>query len=159
MSQGETGFENLEFRNFAKNFYESNKDDLGYLFESANKTYILNQIQEQNYIEYPKIIYYLNQNAVKKMFDNKIFSNPKKYLLKDTKSDGSSFHGYNEFDICFKMKQDINMDENNNFNIVKLSGQNIIDKYNPQLNNKIELKKNIIYLIEVKSDPKELSSN
>ena len=159
LSKGETGFEDEELRDFAKKFYDTNKQDLGHLFESANKTYLLNQIQEKNYIEYPKIIYYLNKNSVKKMFDKQLFLYPKDYSLKDTKPDGSSFSGFNEFDICFKVENDIKIDENNNFNIVKLSNQNVIEKYNPQSNNKIEFKKDIIYFIEIKSNPTELSSN
>ena len=159
LSKGETGFEDEELRDFAKKFYDSNKQNLGHLFEGANKTYLLNQIQEKNYIEYPKIIYYLNKSSVKKMFDKQLFLYPKDYSLKDTKSDGSSFSGFNEFDICFKVENDIRIDENNNFNIVKLSNQNVIEKYNPLSNNKIEFKKDIIYFIEIKNNPTELSSN
>ena len=159
LSRGETGFEDSELRDFAQKFYQSNKQDLGHLFEGANKTYLLNQIQEKNYIELPKVIYYLNKNSVKKLFDKQIFSNPKDYSLKDTKPDGGSFSGFNEFDLCFKMKNDIKIDQNNNFNLVKLSDQDVIKQYDHQSNNKIEFKKDIIYFIEVKSNPSELASN
>ena len=60
------------------------------------------------------------------MFVKKIFLYPTVYSLKDTKPDGISFSVFNEFDICFKMKNDIKIYENNNFNIVKLSNQNVI---------------------------------
>ena len=156
LARGETGFEDANLKDLASSYYQANNMNLGHLFEESNKSYLLNEIQDKNYIEYPNIIYYLNEKGVIKMFQKNIFKYPISYTLKDTKQDGNDFSGFNEIDICFKMKNDILINENNNFNIVKLPYQNVITKYNPQSKSTIQFKKDTIYFIEVKKNPNNL---
>ena len=79
-------------------------------------------------------------------------------ILKDTKIDGEKFSGYNELDICFKIKKDVQIEENDNFNIAKLPKNNVISKYNPNGKNLIEFKKDTLYFVEFKKNPKLLVS-
>ena len=158
LSKGETGFQDKKLKDLAKYYYEENKVSLGHLYEESNKIYLLNEIENENYEEFPDIIYYLNEKGVGKLFKDKLLLFPTQYKLKDTKDNGTEFSGYNELDICFKIKKDVKIEQNNNFNIVKLPKTNVIKKYNPMDKKLIEFEKDTIYFVEVKKNPNDLDN-
>ena len=64
---------------------KTNNTEYGYLYESSNKGFLINEIEENNYIECPDIIYYLNTKGVQKLYKDKIFNVPNNYILEDQK--------------------------------------------------------------------------
>ena len=159
ISKGETGFNNSELNFLSKKYAKNHILDYGYLFEKSNKEYLFNEIEKDNYIEYPTIIYYLNSSGVEKLYKEKIFNFPISYIINDKKDGGDDFSGYNEFDICFKMKENIKIEQNKQFNIIKLNNGNIINNYKKNKEALIEFKKDIIYIIEVKKNSDDLVYN
>ena len=119
---------------------------------------MLNEIENENYEEFPDIIYYLNKKGVEKLFKDKLLLFPTQYELKNTKDDGTEFYGYNEIDICFKIKKDVKIEQNNNFNIVKLPKTKVIKKYDSMDKKLIEFEKDTIYFVEVKKNPNDLDN-
>jgi len=162
ISRGETGFNDPELSKLSGEYCDivkNKKLDLSYLFEESNRGYILTEIDENNYIEYPVILYYLNSQAVKKLYNDGIFNSPKDYVLEDKKLDGNPLSGYNEHDICFRAKNDIKISQNNQFNIVKLPNEDIVDEFNFEIKKYVEFKKDTVYIIEVKRNIDELIKN
>ena len=156
LSKGDFGIEDEKLKSLGKIYYESNKVELGYLFEESTQIYLLNEIGEKNFIEYPSIIYYLNKTGVNKFFEKNIFKYPKIYILEDKNQDESNFSGFNKIDICLKIKNDTHIQQNYHFNIVNLPEKKVYEKYNPISEEAIELKKDIIYFIEIKRNTCEL---
>ena len=158
ISKGETGFKIEELNKMSKKYCElikTNNTEYGYLYESSNKGFLINEIEENNYIEYPDIIYYLNTKGVQKLYKDKIFNVPNNYILEDQKKVGE-FSGFNEFDICFKVNHYTKIEENNQFKIIKLKDGNIVKNFDLKNKNDIEFYPDIIYLIEVKRNANEL---
>ena len=156
-SKGGIDIEDEKLKTDAKIYYQTNQNELGYLYEESNNIYLLNEIKETNYTEYPSIVYYLNKTGVQKFFENKIFTYPKIYNLKETKSDESNFSGFNEIDLCLKVNNDVKIEQNYHFNIVKLPDNNAYQKYEPSSKLEIEFKKDTIYFIEIKKNVTDLS--
>ena len=111
LSKGESGFgDNNELNNLAKLYCHDsmkNRKDIGYIFENSNREYLFREIDCENFQEYPSIVYYLKKSAVQKLYKNGIFNTPTKYSLKDEKDDNSEYSGFNELDICIKIKKDV----------------------------------------------------
>ena len=111
LSKGESGFgDNNELNNLAKLYCHDsmkNRKDIGYIFENSNREYLFREIDCENFQEYPSIVYYLKKSAVQKLYKNGIFNTPTKYSLKDEKDDNSKYSGFNELDICIKIKKDV----------------------------------------------------
>ena len=158
LSKGETGFLDKKLKKLAKYYYEENKVSLWHLYEESNKVYLLNEIENENYEEFPDIIYYLNKKGVEKLFKDKLLLFPTQYELKNTKDDRTEFYGYNEIDICFKIKKDVKIEQNNNFDIVKLPKTKVIKKYDSMDKKLIEFEKDTIYFVEVKKNPNDLDN-
>ena len=112
ISKRETSFDDKFLNDLAKTFciiIRKTKTDLGYIFKESNQEYITNELDKDSFIEYPTIIYYLNSSFVQKLYKDKIFNLPQVYCLNDQKDNGEDYFGYNEFDICIKIKKDIKM--------------------------------------------------
>lgn len=156
-TKGGIGIEDENLSKDAETYSQTNQNELGYLYEESNYIYLLNEIKEINYTEYPSVVYYLNETGVQKLFENKIFTYPKIYILKDTKADGSNFSGFNEIDISFKVNNDVKVEQNYHINIVKLPDNNVYQKYDPLSKDEIEFKKDTIYFVEIKRNVIDLS--
>ena len=159
IKKGETGFDDESLNELSKKFcsdLKKSNTDVGYIFEESNKEYLFNELNSDNLVEIPTIIYYLNSTCVQKLYQNKIINVPQIYSLNDKKTNGEDFSGYNEFDICFQIKNDCKINQNNQFNILQLRDGKIFEdfKFNNEIS--IEFKKDTIYIIEVKRNSYEL---
>ena len=101
----------------------------------------------------------MKKSAVQKLYKNGIFNTPTKYSLKDDRDDNSEYSGFNELDICIKIKKDVSFKQNSIFNVVNIPGKKIIKDYD--INNKeiIEFKSKTIYLFEIKTNIEDLTRN
>lgn len=141
---GESAFEDENFKTLAKSFLKNNnktKMDMGYMFEDLSSLYLIELIKEENCEQYPNVIYYIKNTD--KIINNKLISIPKPYYVSKLALSGKQ--GYNEIDLCIKMKEKCIIEPNYNFSKID-SGQELIE------NNKISLIKGNTYIIEIKTD-------
>lgn len=117
--------------------------DEGYFFEQYTAMNLLDKIGEEKCKINSRIIYYLKKDTVLNLMKCGIINAPElfSFPVSNTKSNGESFEGYNEMDICFTMhEKDVIIKENENLKFFS----------NNTEKNSITLRKNIMYIIEVK---------
>ena len=100
-------------------------------------------------LEAPTIMYYLHHKECKKLFKSSIFNRQKNFLnLKYTSKPG--FHGYNEIDHSFTLKEDAELSQNCIFNKV-MENNILIKEFNPNSQDKIKLPKDTNIFVEMKT--------
>ena len=117
---------------------EKNDIQIGYVYQQNSISQLLSNLDPENIIICPKIIYYLRYEKSKYLFTNNIFNNPGNFLdlvHKEDKGETSNeietkkeFYGYNEIDMSFTLSDDAKLKENFTFNKVKGINQEYISK-------------------------------
>ena len=102
----------------------------------------------------PSIMYYLKYNSSKDLFKKNIFNNPKNFLELNHEENG--FHGFNEIDFSFILKENISIPQNFIYNKVKEKEKNEYIEYNPKETSCILLPKDTNIFIEIKTNIKSL---
>ena len=138
---------------FIQSIDKQNYDE-GYFFEEYSTMNLINKIGLEKIKMNPKIMYYLKRELVTKLIEAEVIKCPKSYLFPEDnlKEDGSSFNGYNEVDICFTMKEDAEIQENENFKLFNMHNENKEGKKGD-----IVFKKDNMYIIEVKLNIDEIN--
>lgn len=111
------------------------------MYEDLSSLYLVELIKEENWVKYPIVKYYIKNTD--KIINNKLVSIPKSCYV--SKLILSEKEGYNETDLCIKMKKNCIIKPNYNFSEID-SNKVLID------NNKISLAEGSTYLIEIKTD-------
>ena len=100
-------------------------------------------------LEAPTIMYYLHHKECKKLFKSSVFNRPENFLnLKYTLKLG--FHGYDEIDHSFILKEDAELSQNCIFNKV-MENNILIKEFNPNSQDKIKLPKDTNIFVEMKT--------
>ena len=144
-------FKNNKMKKMAKSFselYKKSTYDLGYCYQELTIMNILNQIDENKFLYKDDIMYYFNQNAAQKLIYYDLIYPQNKYRLSASiKSSNETrienFKGYNKFDLCLTMLEDILIEKNHNFNYIDSKKENL---------NEIRLKAGVTYLFEIKTN-------
>ena len=96
------------------------------MYEDLSSLYLVELIKEENWVKYPIVKYYIKNTD--KIINNKLVSIPKSCYV--SKLILSEKEGYNETDLCIKMKKNCIIKPNYNFSEID-SNKVLID------NNKI----------------------
>ena len=144
-------FKNTKLRNLAERFSRFNtksKYDVGYCYQDLTIMNLLNQMNERQFLLNDEIMYYFNQKGAKKIISYDLVTIPegKETSCSIKKIKGGKevfFKGYNEFDLCLTMLEDVVIEKNNNFNYIQ-PGKDTISG--------VKLDQGITYLFEIKTD-------
>ena len=96
---------------------DANEVQIGYTYQEASIVKIFSSFNPEIVNICPKIIYYLEHNSALKLFNQKIFDNPKNF--KDLIYNEKEFNGYNEIDMSFFLNETATIKENHTFNIIR----------------------------------------
>ena len=141
-TQGESGFEDENLKSLAKNFcldVEKFKFDIGYTYEDLTSMHLLEFIGDDNYDKFPTVMYYIKNND--KILNNKIITLPELYYTSKIGISGKL--GFNEIDLCIRMKKTVFFKENYNLCEIDDNKKLIQD-------NELVLKEDCTYLFEIK---------
>ena len=152
----EREFDNTKLKEMAKSFSKYGDkyiEDLGFCYQDLTIMNILNQLEDNQFSLNDEIIYYFNQEAAEKIINNDFIVAPDHYKLSSSiktkestiEANEKPFQGYNEFDLCLTMLEDVALEKNDNFNY--------IDSRNDEKND-IVLKKGTTYIFEIKTNIK-----
>ena len=114
-SKGKNCFKEQNY-DLDKNFLSSDRNmaQIGLAYQENIVTQ-LNAMINGKELEAPTIMYYLHHEECNKLFKSSVFNKPENFLdLKYTLKLG--FHGYNEIDHSFILKEDIELGQNFIFN-------------------------------------------
>ena len=129
--------------------YDKNNAQIALVYE-ANTVTQLNSLLNKKELDAPTIMYYLNHNKCIEMFQNKIFNKPYNFL--DLKYDfNPKYHGYNEIDHSFILKENIELKQNLILNKV-MENNEIIRYFNSNDKNGIKFSKDTNIFVEIKSN-------
>lgn len=141
---------------FDEEIFSTEKSDtqIGYVYQEASISKILSNLNPEKIIICPKIMYYLEYNFSKELFNKKLFNSPENYLnLAHYKKE---YNGYNEIDMSFSLSETIKLKENFTFNIVKKKNDDFISKtYLPNESSDIVFESDTNIFIELKSSIKK----
>ena len=149
-SKGKNCFKDKNYE-FDKDFLSSdrNKTQIGLVYQE-NTIAQLNTMFNGKEMEAPTIMYYLEHEDCKKLFESSVFNTPENFLdLKYTLQLG--FYGYSEIDHSFILKDDIELSQNFIFNKV-MEDNKLIKEFNPNSQEKIKLPKDTNIFVEIKSN-------
>ena len=148
-SKGKNCFKDHNYE-FNKDFLSSdrNKAQIGLVYQE-NAIIQLNTMLNGKELETPTIMYYLHHKECKKLFKSSVFNRPENFLnLKYTLKPG--FHGYDEIDHSFILKEDAELSQNCIFNKV-MENNILIKEFNPNSQDKIKLPKDTNIFVEMKT--------
>ena len=154
---GEKSFLNPNSFNIDKRYfnYNSIENINGDIYQENTISKLVSEIGEDNITICPKIMYYLEHEFSKKLFEMKIFDQPQNYPNMNYIQ--RKFNGYNEIDMSFVLKEKKIIKENNRMNIIKLKNSNCIERsFNINQPKDIVLDKNTNIFIEMKYSIYEL---
>ena len=136
-----------------------NKKQIGIIYQESSIVQILSNFDLNKLIICPKIMYYLQYNFSKYLFNNKILNVPMNFL-ELTHEEKKKYSGYNEIDLSFSILENVEIAENFAFNATKLKNNEFIIKNYDGINkNKIIFEKDSNIFIELKSSIKNLDIN
>ena len=174
---GDSEFSYNTMKDLAKKYSEfsgKSNTDYGLCYQDLTIMNLLNQMEENQYLINDEIMYYFNQDAAEKIINNDLISPPNHYktssstkssidekevsLHNKTSSSKISttgekevpFQGYNEFDLCLTMLEDVILEKNENFDYIDPDHQK---------SDTILLKKGITYLFEIKTNINTIIKN
>ena len=122
-------FDNTKLKGMAKSFSKYGDkyiEDLGFCYQDLTIMNILNQLEDNQFSLNDEIIYYFNQEAAEKIINNDFIEAPDHYKLSSSiktqestiETDEKPFQGYNKFDLCLTMLEDVALEKNDNFNYI-----------------------------------------
>ena len=148
---GEKSFINADSFNIDKRYFDFNliENINGEIYQENTIAKLIYEIGEDNITVCPKVMYYLEYDFSKKLYEMKIFDEPQNFLnMNYTKG---QFNVYNEIDMSIVLKEDQKIKENNRMNIIKMKNGNFIERSFDINNPKdIVLEKNANIFIEMK---------
>ena len=116
--------------------------DNGYCYEDLSVSHLIELLGDNTFEVRPNVMYYIENDAAKKLVDSKLVEIPKKYILNDS-INKIKYSGYNERDLIISMLQTVKIELNINFR--KIISRGLTVKYN-----KLYLEKGTTYLFEIK---------
>ena len=116
--------------------------DNGYCYEDLSVSHLIELLGDNTFEVRPNVMYYIENDAAKKLVDSKLVEIPKKYILNDS-INKIKYSGYNERDLIISMLQTVKIELNINFR--KIISHGLTVKYN-----KLYLEKGTTYLFEIK---------
>lgn len=133
---------------------EKSRLDSEYCYESMISLNFLQKSGiEKNEIN-PTVIYYLKPDISQKLIDLKIIIPPKKYSLYSfsDKNKSKECKGFEKINLSISLKNDVILQQDFNFTIINSTNNSPIGK-------KIVLNKGYTYIIEIKSNIKDIINN
>ena len=132
---------------------DANEVQIGYTYQEASIVKIFSSFNPEIVNICPKIIYYLEHNSALKLFNQKIFDNPKNF--KDLIYNEKEFNGYNEIDMSFFLNETATIKENHTFNIIRKNNISFIYRtYEKDKPNNIIFEKDTNIFLEFKTSCK-----
>ena len=148
-SKGKNCFKNKNYE-FDKDFLSSdrNKAQIGLKYKENTITQ-LNSMFNGKILETPTIMYYLEHQDCKKLFQSSVFNRPENFLdLKYSLQFG--FFGYCQIDHSSILKEDTELSQNFIFNKV-MENNKLIEEFNPNSQDKIKLPKDTNIFVAIKT--------
>ena len=128
---------------------DRNISQIGLVYEESTIVQ-LNSLLDNKQIIAPRIMYYINHSTCKRLFEQSIFNRPENFLQLEKYTYNPKFHGYNEIDYSFILKEGAELSQNFIFN--KVMENDKIQKYfNPNEEEKIKLPKDTNIFVEIKT--------
>lgn len=128
---------------------DRNKTQIGLIYEESTISHLNSLLDDKQNIA-PKIMYYIKHDTCKRLFGLSIFNRPENFLNLKNYTYNTQFHGYNEIDYSFSLKEDVEL--NQNFILNKVMDNDKVKKsFNPGETEKIKLSKNTNIFVEIKS--------
>ena len=147
---GKGSFKNPNNFDFDEEVFSTDINDtqIRYAYKENSISQILSNLNPDELIICPKIIFYMEYECAKNLFNNNIFNNPANFLNlvhkeivienkqeleieKEVEKEirkQKEFYGYNEVDMSFSLSETAKLKENFNFNIVKEKNKDVISK-------------------------------
>ena len=174
---GKGSFKNPSIFDFDEEVFRTDINDtqIRYAYKENSISQILSNLNPDELIICPKIIFYMEYECAKNLFNNNIFNNPENFLNlvhkeivieneqeleieKDIEKEAEKelrrqkeFYGYNEIDMSFSLSETAKLKENFNFNIVKEKNKDFISKsYSKVGDGHIVFEKDANIFIEIK---------
>ena len=155
---GKNSFKDPNAFNFEEEIFNADKNEVqvGYVYQENVIASLLSNLDPKVITICPNIMFYLEYECSKKLFNTNIFNSPANYLNLVHKEDSQkSFHGYNEIDLSFTLSEPAKIKENFTFNVVKKKNEDLISKGYIPTNDSIIFESNSNIFIEIKSSLKK----
>jgi hypothetical protein len=126
---GEKSFLNINDYDINKRYFDSNSIENinGEIYQENSISKLIYEIGENNIIMCPKVMYYIEHEFSKKLFDMEIFDDP--HNFPSLNYTPITFNGYNEIDLSIVLKEKTIIKENNRMNIIKLKNSTDINRH------------------------------
>ena len=148
---GKKSFKNPDDFIFEEDLFSTDisEKQIGYVYQESSISQILSNLNSEKVTICPKIMYYLEYNSSKELFNKNIFNSPTNHLNLVHKE--REFNRYNEIDFSFILSEETKIKENFTFNIVKKKNDNFISRmYSPNQSNDIVFPMNTNIFMEIK---------
>lgn len=151
------------YLDFQKDFFYA-KNQIGLIYQETSRSYLISNLinlGKDNIILCPNIMYYINKNVCKFLFNKGIFIKPKKYnSISNLTVNNDKFYGFNELDFSFILLKPLTIKEDNNFNMIQnIDNSSTIKDFDILQKTEITFPENINIFIEYKSNLKEKNFN